>query len=63
VTGDAAMPNAAFTLDWGEGRAAFDPQAAADRVTRALETALAAEGLHAEPLIPATEHTTENDHG
>lgn len=42
----------AFTLDFGDGQAAFDPEAAALRVTQALEAALAAEGLHAEPLIP-----------
>jgi flagellar assembly protein FliH len=42
----------AFTLDFGDGQAAFDPQAAAQRVAEALSAALAAEGLHAEPLIP-----------
>ena len=50
---------AAFVLDWGDGRADFDPAAAADRVAQALHTALAAEGLHAEPLISAN----EADHG
>lgn len=45
-------PPAAFTLDFGDGQAAFDPQAAFERVSQALEAALAAEGLHAEPLIP-----------
>ena len=29
---DAALPLAAFVLDWGDGKAAFDPLAAADRV-------------------------------
>ena len=48
----AALPMAAFVLDWGDGRAAFDPEQAAARVAEALSTALAAEGLHAEPLIP-----------
>ncbi|HTK34809.1 MAG TPA: flagellar assembly protein FliH [Caulobacteraceae bacterium] len=43
---------AAFMFDWGEGRAAFDPEAAADRVSAALEAALAAEGLHAEVHLP-----------
>jgi flagellar assembly protein FliH len=42
----------AFTLDFGDGSASFDPAAAADRVAQALHAALAAEGLHAEPLIP-----------
>jgi flagellar assembly protein FliH len=49
------MGAAAFVLDWGDGRAAFDPEAAKQRVAEALASALAAEGLHAEPLIPATE--------
>lgn len=42
----------AFVLDFGDGSASFDPQAAAERVSQALRAALAAEGLHAEPLIP-----------
>jgi flagellar assembly protein FliH len=48
------MVGAAFTLDFGDGAAAFDPAAAAERVQAALSAALAAEGLHAEPLIPST---------
>jgi flagellar assembly protein FliH len=48
-----AMPAAAFLLDWGDGRAAFNPDDAAARVTQALEAAIAAEGLHAEPLLPS----------
>jgi len=52
---DAAMGAHAFTLDFGDGSAAFDPAAAAARVSRALEAALASEGLHAEPLIPGAE--------
>jgi flagellar assembly protein FliH len=43
---------AAFLYDWGEGRAAFDPAAAAEQVAEALEAALAAEGLHAEVVLP-----------
>ena len=39
VTADLNLPRAAFSFDWGEGRAAFDPQAAAERVAAALETA------------------------
>jgi flagellar assembly protein FliH len=52
VKADPALPAAAFTFDWGEGRAAFDPIQAEARVAEALRTALAAEGLHAEPLLP-----------
>ena len=44
---------AAFVFDWGEGRAAFDPDAAAERVATALEAAIAAEGLHAEVHLPS----------
>jgi flagellar assembly protein FliH len=49
---DPAMAPHAFTLDFGDGSASFDPAAAAERVSQALHAALAAEGLHAEPLIP-----------
>ena len=52
---EPGMPPAAFQLDWGEGRAAFDPEVSAARVAEALDAALAAEGLHAEPLIPGSE--------
>ncbi|HEY8616978.1 flagellar assembly protein FliH [Phenylobacterium sp.] len=54
VRTDGSLAPYAFTLDFGDGAAAFDPQAAAERVSAALEAALAAEGLHAEPLIPGT---------
>jgi len=52
VRQDAGMAPAAFALDFGDGAARFDPAAAAQRVTEALQAALASEGLHAEPLIP-----------
>ena len=55
VKADASLPPAAFSFDWGEGRAAFDPAAASARVEAALETALAAEGLHAEPIVLSAE--------
>ncbi len=51
VRDEPGMPPAAFVLDWGDGKAAFDPREAAVRVAEALDAALAAEGLHAEPLI------------
>jgi flagellar assembly protein FliH len=50
-----AVPGAApfaFTLDFGDGSASFDPEAAAERISQSLHAALAAEGLHAEPLTP-----------
>jgi len=59
VSDDPDLPLAAFCLDWGEGKAEFNPEAAAARIAEALDTALAAEGLHAEPLIS----TSEADHG
>lgn len=52
---EPGLPLAAFVLDWGDGKAAFDPEDAAARVAAALEAALAAEGLHAEPLLSANE--------
>ncbi|WP_293905878.1 flagellar assembly protein FliH [Phenylobacterium sp.] len=55
VKPDGAFGPHAFTLDFGDGQAAYDPAAAAERVTQALHAALAAEGLHAEPTIPGTE--------
>ncbi|MFZ5720767.1 MAG: flagellar assembly protein FliH [Pseudomonadota bacterium] len=55
VKPDGAFGRNAFTLDFGDGQAAFDPAQAAERVNQALEAALAAEGLHAEPLIPGSE--------
>ena len=55
VRPQAALGPAAFTLDFGDGAASFDPQAAAERVSAALHAALAAEGLHAEPLVPGGE--------
>ena len=50
-TDPSATPHA-FTLDFGDGADSFDPTAAAERVSQALHAALAAECLHAEPLIP-----------
>ena len=50
VKSDPALPPAAFTYEWGDGRAAFDPEAAARRIREALTAALAAEGLHGEPV-------------
>ena len=52
---EPGMAPAVFVLDWGDGKAAFDPQDAAARVAAALDAALAAEGLHAEPLLSASE--------
>lgn len=59
VRADPALPPAAFVLDWGDGSAAFDPQAASARVAQALDEALAAEGFHAESL----NHPNEAGHG
>lgn len=55
VKPDGAFGPHAFTLDFGDGQAAFDPAQAAERVSQTLTAALAAEGLHAEPLIPGSE--------
>lgn len=55
VRPDPALPRAAFSLDFGDGSAAFEPDQAAERVAATLRQALAAEGLHAEPLLPGYE--------
>ena len=47
---DVGAPAAAFTLEWADGRAEFDPEGVAARVSTALEAALAAEAGHAESL-------------
>ena len=60
VRAEAGLGAHAFTLDFGDGQAAFDPQAAAARVTDVLTAALAAEGLHAEPLIPGAQSEPES---
>jgi flagellar assembly protein FliH len=53
IRGDGTASPNAFTLDFGDGSASYDPALAAQRVAEALGAALAAEGLHAEPLIPS----------
>jgi flagellar assembly protein FliH len=58
-----ALPPAAFVLDWGDGSAAFDPEQSAARVAHALDTALAADGLHAEPLPRPLANPDEAPHG
>ena len=54
VKPEAGQTRAGFTFDWGDGKAAFDPEAAAARVGEALTAALVAEGLHGDPI-----HTPE----
>ncbi len=48
---DPSAPLAAFQLEWADGRAEFDPDAAAARVAETLSAALAAEAGHAEAPI------------
>jgi flagellar assembly protein FliH len=50
VKPEPGMTRAAFVFDWGDGKAAFDPDAALARVTEALHAALVAEGLHGDPI-------------
>ena len=47
---DIGTPAAAFALEWADGRAEFDPEGVAARVSAALEAALAAEAGHAESI-------------
>jgi flagellar assembly protein FliH len=55
VRGDPALPPAAFVLDWGDGRASFDPVETAERVAEALHSAVEAEALHGEPILSQSE--------
>ncbi len=41
---------AAFVIEWSDGRAAFDPAEVALRIAQSFESALAADGVHAESL-------------
>lgn len=52
---DASLPLAAFQLEWADGRADFDPAAAAERIATALNSALASEAGHAESLNRGSE--------
>lgn len=63
VRADPGLPQAAFVFDWGDGSAAFDPVVAAQRVSEALESALAAEGQHAESLNLSNPPSQGPDHG
>ena len=51
---EPGLPAAAFQLEWADGRAAFDAEAAFGRMTEALKSALASEAGHAEPLNEGT---------
>lgn len=51
---EPGMPPAAFQLEWADGRAEFEPDAAFTRMREALDSALAAEAGHAETLSPDT---------
>jgi len=52
VKAEPGLARAAFIFDWGDGKAAYDPDRAASRVSEALHAALAAEGLHGDALPP-----------
>lgn len=49
---EPGLPPAAFQLEWADGRAEFEPEAAFARMREALDSALAAEAGHAETLTP-----------
>ena len=50
VKPEPGAAGAAFSLDWGDGSAVFNPDATAARIADVVAAALAAERLHAEPL-------------
>ena len=49
---EPGLPAASFQLEWSDGRAEFEPEAAFARMREALDSALAAEAGHAETLTP-----------
>jgi flagellar assembly protein FliH len=49
---EPGLPAASFQLEWADGRAEFDADAAFARMREALDSALAAEAGHAETLTP-----------
>ncbi|HEY0599094.1 flagellar assembly protein FlbE [Brevundimonas sp.] len=51
---EPGLPPASFQLEWADGRAGFDAEAAFVRIGEALSSALAAEAGHAETLTPDT---------
>lgn len=51
VREDGSMASAAFVVEWPDGRAEYDPQAALTRVREALESALSAEADGAIDLL------------
>ena len=51
VRSETGLPRAAFALDWGEGKAQFDPVHAEAAVADALSNALAASGRHDEMMM------------
>ncbi|HYC74465.1 flagellar assembly protein FlbE [Brevundimonas sp.] len=51
---EPGLPPASFQLEWADGRAEFDADAAFARMNEALASALAAEAGHAETLTPDT---------
>lgn len=50
VKSDPGLSAAAFSLDWGDGSAVFNPEATAARIADVVASALAAERLHADPI-------------
>ncbi|MBX7249033.1 MAG: flagellar assembly protein FliH [Caulobacteraceae bacterium] len=50
VKPEAGETGAAFSLDWGDGSAVFNPESTAARIADVIASALAAERLHADPI-------------
>ena len=50
VRQDSSGSDAAFTLDWGDGSAVFNPDATAARIADAVAASLAAERLHGDAI-------------
>lgn len=52
---------AAFSLDWGDGSAVFNPEATAARIADVVASALAAERLHADAIELSPPPTTDGE--
>ena len=61
VKPEPGAAGAAFTLDWGDGSAVFNPEATAARIADVVAAALAAERLHADAIDLAPNPTPDGE--
>ena len=61
VKSEPGLTGAAFSLDWADGSAVFNPDATAARIADVVASALAAERLHADPIDFTPDPTSDLD--